>query len=165
MHMSDPNSPVKAFISYAEKDEDRKEKLRRHLRVLEGNKWLEMWWFRRIDAGGEWRKEIDEHVESADVFLLVITDHFVDSQYCWEKEMARALERRQNREAAVIPILFANYLWEDIQPLEGLTWIPDTHSPGKKAVESWPNENDALRNVAERVKKVVLDLPAHLAKI
>ena len=40
----------------------------------------------------------------ADLILLLVSAGFISSDYCYAKEMKRALERHTNNEATVIPI-------------------------------------------------------------
>ena len=51
---------------------------------------LNSWSDRRIDAGQEWKREIDDNLERAEIILLLISSDFIASDYCYEKEMMRA---------------------------------------------------------------------------
>ncbi len=63
------------------------------------------WHDRRIVAGEDFDQEIDEHLQDADIILLLVSPDFLASDYCYKKEMARALEKHQNGEARVIPVI------------------------------------------------------------
>ena len=43
---------------------------------------------------------IEVEVEEAELYLLLISSAFIDSNYCMEKEFARALERHRSTFAA-----------------------------------------------------------------
>lgn len=47
----------------------------------------------KLVAGDEWRKRIRDELESADVFILLLSTPFIDSEFCREVEMRRAFER------------------------------------------------------------------------
>lgn len=57
----------KVFISYSHVDEKRwKNRLQKHLKVLERHGSLSFWDDRRLAAGQEWRAEIEAALDSAD---------------------------------------------------------------------------------------------------
>jgi len=53
------------FISYSHKDEDWKDRLVTHLGVLEEAGILDLWNDRRIEAGDDWKPEIEEAESTA----------------------------------------------------------------------------------------------------
>lgn len=93
------------FVSYSHDDELVRAELVKHLAPLRREKLIENWHDRLIGPGTDFDSEIDQHVESADLFLLLTSASFVNSEYCWSKELARALERRAAGEADVIPVI------------------------------------------------------------
>lgn len=52
-----------------------------------------------------WGSEIDEHLNTADIILLLVSSDFIDSDYCYDVEMKRALKRHEAEDARVIPII------------------------------------------------------------
>ena len=60
---------------------------------------------RQIAAGEDWAGGIDEHLNSADIITLFVSADFLASDYCYEKELSRALEREERKEALVVPII------------------------------------------------------------
>ncbi len=57
------------------------------------------WHDRRIDAGDNLDKEISHYLEEADIVLLLVSSDFLASDYCYDVEMSRALERHASGEA------------------------------------------------------------------
>jgi hypothetical protein len=55
------------------------------------------WHDGNIDPGREWEKEVLQHLNTADVILLLISPDFMASDYCYSKEMKRAMERQRPR--------------------------------------------------------------------
>lgn len=51
--------------------------------------WIGSWHDRKIAAGSEFEEAIDDALESADIILLLVSENFLDSDYCFEKEMKR----------------------------------------------------------------------------
>src|SRR6266487_1759942 len=97
--------PVKIFCCYARKDQQIMNELRKHLIPLQRQELITLWADIDIDAGEEWEKVIDQHLNTAQIILLLISPDFMASEYCYSKEMMRALERHKRGEARVIPIL------------------------------------------------------------
>ena len=60
---------------------------------------IESWDDRQIKAGDEWGGEIDQKLEAADIIILVISVDFINSPYCYDVEMTRAMERHESGEA------------------------------------------------------------------
>ena len=51
------------------------------------------WHDRDIQAGDEWNQQIDTHLNTADVILLLISTDFLASDYCYSTELAQAVQR------------------------------------------------------------------------
>lgn len=148
--------PVEVFFSYAHEDEPLKERLRKHLSPLEKAGLIRKWHDRMISAGQEWAGEIDAHLDASGVILLLVSSDFIDSEYCYGKEMGRALERHDAGEARVIPIILRHVKWR-VGPLRKLQALPKDGRP----VTDWEHEDAAFLNVAEGVQRVVQELNAN----
>ena len=105
---------VKLFFCYAREDEALLNKLKAHLKPLQRQGFIEIWHDRDISAGTEWEREISQHLNEAEIFLLLISPDFMNSDYCYGKEMQRALEREKRGEARVIPIILRPVYWRGV---------------------------------------------------
>ena len=101
-HSGEPGS-VKLFYSYSSRDEHFKEDLEKHLNILLRKKIINDLRTRRIGGGEKWDHQIDPQFNEADIILLLVSPDFLASDYCWEEEVERAVERHESREAVVIP--------------------------------------------------------------
>ncbi|HEX7956988.1 MAG TPA: COR domain-containing protein [Pyrinomonadaceae bacterium] len=142
---------ARVFVSYSHKDERQLNELKTHLSPLERLKLIETWYDRRIVAGEDFGEKINENLDSADVILLLVSADFIASNYCYEKEMARALERQANNEARVVPVIIRDVDWKVIPELARLTAVPKDGKP----VRNWPNKDTAWRDVSERVRTIL----------
>src|SRR4030095_11231928 len=70
-----------AFISYSHKDEFLRAELETHLKLLKRLSLLRTWTDRCIAPGGEWKGQIDDAIDSADLVLLLISADFLASDY------------------------------------------------------------------------------------
>src|SRR5437588_4771006 len=97
--------PVSIFYSYAREDEALRNKLEKHLSLLQRQGSIVTWYDRQIIPGTDWAHDIDSHLNQASIILLLISPDFLASDYCYNIEMQRALERHKVGEARVIPII------------------------------------------------------------
>jgi hypothetical protein len=142
--------PIEVFISYSHKDEDLKDELYIHLANLTRQGKIKPWQDRAIEAGTEWDAEIKARLESAGVILLLITPRFIASEYCFDKEMQRAMDRHATGTARVIPIIMKPCDWQDT-PFSKLQVLPKDAKP----VTSWSDQDEALLNVVQGIRKAV----------
>jgi hypothetical protein len=149
-------NPVKLFYSYSHADEDLRKELVKHLTILKRQNVIEPWHDRDIEAGAEWSKEIEQHLNEAHIILLLISPDFIASDFCWDKEMERAMQRHDAGEAAVIPILLRSCDWKGA-PFGKLQGLPKD----MKAVKDWADRDQAFTNVAQGIRKVAERLAAN----
>jgi len=158
--MNEPLSTIQLFCSYSRKDERFRDELDTHLKLMQRQGLIKTWYDRNIDAGEEWKLSIDENLERADIILLLVSADFIASDYCYAKEMKRALERHQNGEARVIPIILRDVNLS-IAPFAGIQYLPKDG----KAITLWQDRDSAWRNVSEGIQKAadnMLKKKAHL---
>ncbi|HYU76021.1 MAG TPA: toll/interleukin-1 receptor domain-containing protein [Ktedonobacteraceae bacterium] len=141
---------IKIFFSYAHEDKGRREELEKHLGALRRSGKIVTWYDRDIQAGTQWEQEIDTHLNSADLILLLISHHFIDSDYCYGIEMKRALERHRAGTARLIPVVLSPVDWEET-PISTLQALPI----GGKPVTQWRDRNVAFVNVVQGIREVV----------
>src|SRR5450759_2682206 len=108
---ANPDGTVELFCSYSHKDALLQQQFGKHTAILRRNNWVTIWTDRNIGAGDEWAGEIDSHLETAQIVVLLVSSDFMDSEYCYTKEMTRAMERQDAGEAKVIPVIVRPCLW------------------------------------------------------
>jgi hypothetical protein len=145
-----PSDLMEVFFSYAHEDEVLRDELAKHLKLLERQGVIKAWSDRNITAGEEWKNVIDERLESANIILLLISADFLASDYCYDIELDRALERHKSKEARVIPIILRSSDWQN-SAFGKLAALPT----GGKAITSWPNEDEAFTDVVQGIRKVI----------
>lgn len=150
---------VKLFFSYSHKDEALRDQLETHLAMLKNQGLIEPWHDRRIVAGSDLDDSINAGLEAADVVLLLVSSDFLASQYCYSKEMARAMEKHQAGEAHVIPVILRHCDWQ-AAPFGKLLAAPKDG----KAITSWPDIDEALADVARQVRRVAEEKSARLSR-
>jgi TIR domain len=141
------------FFSYSHADESLRDQLETHLSALRRQGIISSWHDRRIATGTEIGPAIDSHIDTADIILLLISPDFIASDYCYEREMKRALERHETRRARVIPVILRPCDWHDL-PFGKLLATPTDGRP----VTMWPNSDQAFLEVVKAIKHSLAEL-------
>lgn len=144
---------AKLFISYSHADETLKDKLEKHLTMLRRQEIIEPWSDRMMNVGAHIDETVLQKLEEADVVLLLVSADFLASEYCYSKEMKRAVERHRQGECMVIPVILRPCDWHPA-PFGKLLAAPKDGL----AVTTWANQDEALTDVARQVRRAVEEL-------
>lgn len=136
-----------AFISYSHRDEAFRQELEAHLSPLRRQGLLSVWHDRRITPGDHLDDTISEHLEAADLILMLISSDFVASEYCYAREMTRALERHQARTARAISIICRPCHFDGL-PFARFLLLPTD----AKAVSLWHDRDAAWVDVVKGIR-------------
>jgi hypothetical protein len=145
--------PVRVFLSYAQKDRVWAEKLLKHLSLLKRQGLISTWHDRQIAPGSIRAEVIDQQLELASLILLLVSVDFLASDYCYQTEMKRALERHQAEEARVIPIAVRPADWKGA-PFASLRALPTN----ARAISTWSDEDNAFVDVVAGIRRAIEDL-------
>ena len=138
------------FISYSKHDLPLLEQLVSHLSNLIREQQINIWYDRQMIAGEEWSDEINERLNSAGMVFLLISRDFLSSKYCFDVELPHIIKRQEKGETVVVPILLSACEWEKAA-FSQYQLLPSTRIP----VASWPNVDEAFRDVVIGVRKAV----------
>lgn len=140
------------FCSYSHHDEKHRRALEMHLAGMRHQGIIDkVWHDREIPPGQDWKKEIDAKLEIADVIILLVSPHFIASEYCYSVEMARALDRHRQGEALVIPIIIRSCDW-GATPLSAIQLLPQDGRP----LTEWPNRDRAWTRVVSEIRRLLV---------
>jgi Uncharacterized conserved protein len=145
--------PIRLFYAYSHRDEAFRRELGAHLSPLRRGNLVDEWHDRLIDAGTDWKDEIDRNLASADIVLLLVSADFIDSDYCWGEEMTQALARHAAGEARVVPVIVRRCRWMST-PLAKLQAVPKDGEP----INEWTTRDAAFDDVAGAVEHVAKEL-------
>ena len=146
-------SPVSVFVSYAHADEKLRKELGKHLSVLERQGLIATWHDRMIAAGADWEGVIDSRLDESRIILLLVSADFIDSSYCYEVEMKRALDRHERGEALVIPVILRPVSLKGT-PFARIQALPKD----ARATTDWPNLDSALVDITEGLRAALQNL-------
>lgn len=135
------------FFSYCHRDEGLRDQLEIHLAMLKRQGFIETWHDRRITAGEPVDHSISANLERADIILLLVSPDFLASDYCYDREMTRALERHTSGSCMVIPVILRPCDWHDA-PFGKLMATPKDGRP----ITQWPDIDTAFLDVTAAIK-------------
>lgn len=138
---------AKLVFSYSHADEALRNELEKHLSPLKRQGFIDAWHDRRIIAGQEFNGQINQHFEEADIVLLLVSSDFINSDYCYDIEMMRAVERHDLGQAIVIPVILRQCHWHDLPFGKLLAATPDG-----RPVTQYPSLDDGLFQVVSAIK-------------
>ncbi len=142
---------AKIFISYSHRDEKALERLHTHLAMLRRENAITAWYDREILAGANIDNEIDNHLNNSDIFFALVSPDFLASNYCYEREMTKALERHAEGTLRIIPIILEPCDWTS-SPLGKLKALPKDG----KAISTWTNQNVAFLGIVEELRRTFI---------
>jgi hypothetical protein len=144
---------IEIFFSYSHRDERMRDKLEKHLSALRREQIISGWHDRKIMSGTEWKDKIDHYIETSRIILLLISAEFLNSDYCYDVEMKRAMARHDAGEARVIPIILRPCDWLQA-PFGKLQSLPRDGKP----VSDWATQDHAFNEVARGLRRVVEEM-------
>jgi hypothetical protein len=142
---------TRVFFSYSHLDEQYRDRLEKNLAMLKREGLIEAWHDRRITPGAPLDTTISEYLESSEIILLLVSPDFLASDYCYDIEMRRALERHEAGEAVVIPVIVRPCDWHTA-PFGHLSALPTDGKP----ITKWPDLDDAFLDVTKGIRAAML---------
>jgi hypothetical protein len=138
------------FLSYSHRDEDFRDELEVNLKMLKRLGLIDVWHDRRIVAGSDVDHSISNELEKSDIILLLVSQYFIASDYCYDIEMTRAMERHHNGEAVVIPVILRVCDWHSA-PFGKLLAVPKDG----KAITKYADMGDAYLEIVMAIKEAI----------
>lgn len=144
---------IKVFIGYSRTDNDYLQALKKHLTPLEKAKSINVWYDGDLSPGDEWDAKIKDNLATADLILLLISSDALASDYFHDTEMEKALQRHEQKEAIVIPIIVRPCLWDDTR-IHKLQALPQDG----KAIILWQHRDEAYDNIVRGIRVAIENL-------
>lgn len=150
---------IRLFFSYSHADETLRDQLAKQMSAMRRQGVIDDWHDRKMLAGDHIDGEIRQMMEQADIVLLLVSPDFIASDYCYDVEMARAVQRHQAGECRTIPVILRPCDWHGT-PFGSLLAVPTDG----KAVTTWANMDEAFLNVAKAIRKAAEQVRAQKAR-
>ena len=124
-----------------------RDQLEKQLAMLKRQAIITTWHDRRIGAGQDIDAAIDANMETASIILLLVSPDFIASDYCYDREMIRAMERHAAGQAIVIPVILRACVWHHA-PFGKLLATPTDGRP----MTQWPDRDQAFLELAKAIR-------------
>ena len=140
----------RVFLSYSHEDEHFRRELEKHLALLRRQGVIELWSDHCIRPGEQLDPAIAEALHRANFILLLISADFLHSEYCYSVEMTTAMQRHNNADATVVPIIVRPCDWKTA-PFGGIKALP---ADGKPVIK-WITVDEAMADIARELRELV----------
>lgn len=147
------NQLPRIFIAYARKDAPLLAKLRVYLSPLQRRQQCHIFFDGEIAPGEQWDKRLKDELHAANIFVLLVSPEFLNSDYIHETELPKALARWRDGTAKVVPVILRDCLWE-MTELEELQVVLKDGLP--------IDRQDAYAHAAREISRVVKNYNADL---
>jgi hypothetical protein len=144
---------INLFFSYSHIDEDLRNELDKHLSILKRQGVINAWHDRCIIGGSEVDFEINNHLKTANIILLLVSSDFLASDYCYDKEMILAIKMHNNGSAVVLPVILRPCDWQGA-PFGKLMATPKDGKP----VTKFSTLDEAFLEITNEIKRIVQTL-------
>jgi len=153
----DATKPINVFISYAQDDEKFQKQLETHLALLKREGVISPWHSQQAKVGETREQQIANHIDSAQIILLLMSPSFIASDQLYVNEMMRALNRQRAGDAVrVIPIAVRHIALGDPDktPFQKIQGLPRNGKP----IDAWRSADEAWAAIAQEIREVCKDL-------
>jgi hypothetical protein len=117
---------VRVFVSYSHVDAryiDQRDSLLSYVSGLE-QEGISFWCDRRINAGELWDIEIKLQLDESDIALVLVSQAFLNSEYCRNVEASTFVEARRRNGLIIVPVLVSACDWKSVEWLRQTQFIP-----------------------------------------
>jgi hypothetical protein len=148
--------PGQCFISYSHHDHGHFEKLLVHLKAVSNLYGFPLWHDHRINAGNYWDAKIQSEIAKSDIFVCLTTNAFFSSGYIFNSELPAIIDRHNNSNALVLPVVFEECIWRAYFG-DYIQLAPKDAKQELVPVSAWKNKNEALGIAANAIGASIAD--------
>ena len=146
------------FVIYALEDKQSMLDILHYLKPLEKDYNLAIWDDDPILSRQLWQPQNESYIHLTDIFLLLISDHFMHSEFINQLEFKLVIDRYKDEKAVVLPIIIDKCQW-DIEfksddydfKLSELHVLPEEGKP----ITAWDSPDLAYKQVRKHLKQVL----------
>jgi HEAT repeat protein len=146
---------IHIFCCYAHADKEFLVMLNNHLRPLLRRGFIDLWSDTDIGPGTQWETEINTHLEKAHIILLMVSPDFIASEYCFSKELRRAMELHLMGKVRVVPIILRPVYWS-VTEFGNLQALPTNAIPIASA--RWNTRDEAFLDIVEGLRRITEEI-------
>lgn len=115
---------IVVFVSYSHKDSPYAKLLVEYVSGELKRDGIELWWDERIVTGSMWDNEIKSKIRESNTALVLVSQSFLNSDYCQKVEVRNFLRQRRLEGMVVFPIILSACVWQNYDWLNGTQVLP-----------------------------------------
>lgn len=151
--------PIQIFVSYSHLDREWFRKLEPLLKFQPAAQLAHVWHDNELKAGDRWDQEIKKALDRMDIFLCLLSYHFLASDYILEVEEKQAFRREKGSQTVIVPLMICDMDEADITkykpfnplPAWGRSWRSFEQNGGHSIDAHMPIRK-GLREAIEKVR-------------
>jgi hypothetical protein len=147
--------PLRLFISYSHQDRKWLTDVIDGLAPLKRKGQIEIWADENIPSGAKWKEEIDKALQNAHATLLLVSRHYLASDFISKNELPYLLNAAKEKKMKLLWVLIGQCMWET--ELNDIQAVIDPKYPLNSMCEA--EADQAIKEVCKTVLNV---LPAEL---
>ncbi len=144
------SQPTLVFVSYSRKDNALLDQLRAALVPYERIGTLHIWADMLTEPGEKWESEIVDHLDNAQIVILLLSNDFLSSSYCMDVEFPRVRVREKKGECTIVPIVVRACRYDLLKIGEIQAIVP-----GGKPVDEHEKPDRAWHEVTKELDRVI----------
>ncbi|MBY5960047.1 toll/interleukin-1 receptor domain-containing protein [Membranicola marinus] len=152
---------MEIFISYSHHDSSYLELLMTHLKYLEKHYSFRVWNDNNLKPGVKWSEEISKELNNSNIAILLISQHFLVSDFILKVELPSILKNAQLKGIKVIPIIVTHCMFEDYSKLSNFQSVNSPDNPLEVMKSS--DINKLIKSLTNELKEFI-SLPSVLNK-
>lgn len=138
------------FISYSHKDKKWLNEFKTMLKPLE-RKGIRLWDDSKIEPGKVWRDEIMRALGAAKVAVLLVSNHFLASDFITQNELPPLLESAKKERVPILWVYLSECLYKEMPEIEAYQAAHDLSQPLDTLTKS--ERNKMIVHICEEIKK------------
>jgi TIR domain len=154
---------IHLFVSYSHLDREWFSKLRPLLKFQAPIATAHVWHDHELKPGDRWDDEIQAELSQMDVFLCLVSNHFLASDYITDVELETALAREKAKKTIIVPLILCDMDERDIAHLKPFNPLPawgrswrSYEMNGGHTIDAHKPIRTGLLDVIEKVKTHLL---------
>ncbi len=148
-----PSAPVELLYVFSDQDEDLRQDLELQLIPLL-KKEIHAWHPREVGPHAAGAGTLHPALNTSRIVLVMLSQALIDSGYCYNAELQKAMERHKRGELRVVPLRLRPTSGWRILPFRGLVAVPRFGTP----VTAWQDPQEAWEDVAESLRLITREL-------
>ena len=145
------NKKIQIFVSYSHQDSAylEKESLLGFLQGLERDN-IEFWTDLQIKTGEDWHKVIKNQIQNCDIALVLVSQGFLDSDYCQNVEIKNFLADTKH----IFPVILSPCDWQRHPWLASRQFIPGA----EQSIEEHFHEEGQRKRLFSNIREQLLSV-------